>query len=124
MNKKIFYIEKIISRLQFYNYSYNLNDKTLKIFLPMLCYLKIRFSNDKVKMTSHLRFGFDFLPLEFNFLIYGAILYVLAWFQWTILNKGVFILFGLLMIHFVICFIKIEALRVIIHKWIEDDSLV
>lgn len=124
MDKQTFNPMKITSRLQFYNYSFNLNDKTLKIYLPMFCYLKIRFSGDRVKMTSHLRFGFDFLPIEFNFLIYGAILYALAWFQWTNLNKGVFILFGLLMIHFVICFIKIESMRAIIHKWIEDDSRV
>ena len=121
MDKQIFNPEKIKSRLQFYNYNFNLNDSTLKIFLPMFCYLKIRFSGDRVKMTSHLRFGFDFLPLEFNFLIYGAILYSLAWFQWTSLNKGVFILFGLFVIHFVICFIKIESMRIIIHNWIEDD---
>ncbi len=116
------FTEKITSRLKFYNYSFNLNDKTLKIFLPMFCYLKIRFSGNRVNMTSHIRFGFDFLPLEFNFLIYGAILYALAWYQWTILNKGIFILFGLMVIYFVICFLKIESLRTIIHKWIENDS--
>ncbi len=122
MDKLTFNPEKIKSRLQFYNYKFNLDDSTLKIFLPMFCYLKIKFSGDRVKMTSHLRFGFDPLPLEFNFLIYSAILYALVWYQWTTLNKGVFILFGLLMIHFVICFIKIESMRTIVHKWIEDDS--
>lgn len=122
MEQKTFDPESIIARLQFYNYNFDLNDQTLKIFLPMFCYLKIRFSGDRIKMTSHLRFGFQFLPLEFNFLIYGVILYLLAWFQWTILNKGVFILFGLLVIHFVVCFIKIESMRTIVHKWIEDDS--
>ncbi len=115
-------IEKIASRLQFYDYNFELKDSTLKIFLPMLCYIKIRFSNDKIKISSHLKFGFRFLPLEFNFLIYGAILYVLAWFKWTNLNKGIFILFGLLVVHFVICFIKIESMRTIIHNWIEKDS--
>lgn len=122
MDKLIFHPGKIKSRLQFYKYNFTLNDSTLKIYLPMLCYLKIKFSDKGVKMTSHLRFGFDFLPLEFNFLIYAAILYVLAWFQWTALNKGIFVLFGLLVIHFVVCFIKIESMRVIIHKWIDQDS--
>lgn len=122
MNKQIFDPEKITSRLKFFNYNFNLNAKTFKIFLPMFCYLKIKYSNNRVKMSSHLRFGFNFIPLEFNFLIYTAVLYTLAWFQWTTLNKGVFILFGLLVIHFVICFIKIESLKIIIHKWIEDDS--
>lgn len=122
MDRPLFNSEKITSRLESFNYDYRLKDKTLKIFLPMLCYLKIKFSNDSVKMTSHLRIGFDFLPLEFNFFIYGAILYILTWFQWTTLNKGIFILLGLLVIHFVICFIKIESMRVIIHNWIDEDS--
>lgn len=39
-------------------------------------------------------------------------------------DKGIFILIGLLVIHFVICFIKIESMRSIIHQWIEKDSLV
>ncbi len=122
MDRQAFYPEKITSRLQLFNYNYELKDTTLKIFLPMFCYLRIRFSPSKIKITSHLQYGFRFLPLEYNFLIYGVILYVLAWFQWTTLNKGVFILFGLLVIHFVICFIKIESMRSIIHQWIEKDS--
>ena len=121
MNKQTFNSEHIISKLEYYNYKYQLKDKTLKVFLPMLCYLKIKFSTNGIKMTSHLRFGFDYLPLEYNFLIYGVILYLLAWFQWTTLNIGIFIFIGLLLIHFVICFIKIESLRTIIHKWMEQD---
>jgi len=122
MDRQAFYPEKITSRLRLFNYNYELKDTTLKIFLPMFCYLRIRFSPGKIKITSHLQYGFRFLPLEYNFLIYGVILYVLAWFQWTTLNKGVFILFGLLVIHFVICFVKIESMRSIIHQWIERDS--
>ena len=122
MDRQKFNPEKITSRLQLFNYRYELKGTTLKIFLPMLCYLKVSVSNDRVRMTSHLQFGFRFLPLEYNFLIYGVLLYALAWFQWTNINKGVFILFGLLVIHFVICFIKIESMRTIIHNWIEKDS--
>lgn len=123
MDRQNFNPEKITSRLRFFNYNYELKDTTLKIFLPMFCYLRIRFLPDRIKITSHLQFGFRFLPLEFNFLIYAAALYALAWFQWTTLNKGVFILLGLLVTHFIICFIKIESMRSIIHKWIENDSI-
>lgn len=123
MDRQKFNPEKIITRLQLFNYNFELKGTTLKIFLPMLCYLKIRFSNDRIKISSHLQFGFRFLPLEYNFLIYGLILYVLAWFQWTSLNKGIFILLGLLVVHFVVCFIKIESMRSILHQWIERDSL-
>ena len=114
--------EKVISRLQFFNYNYEHKDSTIKIFLPLLCYLKIRYSENKIRISSHLQFGFRSLPLEFNFLIYAVALFLMAWYKWTELNRGFFILLGLLVIHFVICFIKIESLRTIIHNWIEKDS--
>ena len=122
MDRQTFNPEKIISRLQRFNYNYELKDSTLKIYLPTLCYLKIRFSNDRIRITSHLQYGFRFLPLELNFLVYGAVMFALGWFQWTTLNKGAFILLGLILIHFVICFVKLESMRSIIHQWIEKDS--
>jgi hypothetical protein len=122
MDKSTFRPEKIIDRLKLFNYKYELNGQTLKVFLPMFCYLKIDFKSDKIKMTSHLNFAFRFLPLEYNFLIYGLGLYILAWYKWKTLNKGFFLLFGLVLVHFVVCFIKIETLRIIIHNWIENDN--
>ena len=113
--------DKIIDRLKLFSYKYEINGQTLKVFLPMFCYLKIDFKSDKIKMTSHLNFGFRFLPLEYNFLIYGFGLYILAWYNWTTLNKAIFLLLGLFVIHFVVCFIKIEALRTTIHNWVEHD---
>jgi len=113
---------KIIDRLKIFNYKYELNGQILKVFLPMFCFLKIDFKSEKVKMTSHLKFGFHFLPLEYNFLLYGLGIYTLAWYNWTTLNKGVFLLLGLIVIHFVVCFIKIEALRIMIHNWLENDN--
>ncbi|MFD0939376.1 hypothetical protein [Pedobacter boryungensis] len=114
--------DKIISRLKLFNYKYELNGQILKIFLPMFCYLKIDFAAGRVKMTSHLSFGIRSLALEYNFLLYGLGLYVLAWYYWTILNKATFLLFGIFLVHFVICFIKIESLKVSIHNWIESDN--
>jgi hypothetical protein len=89
----------------------------------MLCYLKINFVADKIKITSRISFGFRILPIEINFLIYGLVLYSLTWFQWTILNKGIFASFAILLIYFVVCLIKLESMRSIIHNWIEKDSL-
>lgn len=123
MDKITFNSAKIIDRLKLFNYKYESDGKTLKVFLPMLCYLKIDYKSDKVKFTSHLKFGFRSLPLEDNFLIYGFILYILAWYNWTTLNKAVFLLFGLFIIHFIVCFIKIETLKQIIHNWIESDNI-
>jgi hypothetical protein len=89
----------------------------------MLCYLKINFAQDKIKISSYISFGFRFLPIEINFAIYGLVLYILTWFQWTNLNKGIFALLGIILIYFVVCFIKLESMRAILHNWIEKDRL-
>ncbi len=115
--------EKIISRLKFFNYRYDLDGHTLKIFLPMLCYLKIQFSTEKIKMSSHSRIGFRSLPLEYNFLIYALALFALTWYKWDDLNKGVFVLFGIFLIYIVICLIKTESMKSTFFSWIEKDSL-
>jgi hypothetical protein len=122
MDKQNLNSDKIVARLKSFNYNYDLNGSTIKVYLPMLCYLKINYDSDKIKISSHISFGFRFLPIEINFAIYGIILYTLTWFQWTNLNKGVFALFGIMLIYFVICFIKLESLRLILHTWIEKDQ--
>ncbi len=113
---------QIVDRLNRYNYKYEVDGQMLRISLPMLCYLKIDFKSDKVKMTSHIRFGVPSLALEYNLLIYGLVLYVLAWYFWSTLNKAIFILLGLFVVYIVVCFIKTEALKVIVHNWIEIDN--
>ena len=123
MTKQIFDSGKIVSRLKRFNYKYELNGTTLKIFLPMLCHLKVDFPEDRIKITSRIDFGFRILPIEINFIIYGLVLYILTWFQWAVLNKGIFVLIGIFLILFVVCFIKIETMKSILHNWIEQDSL-
>ena len=115
--------EKIIARLKKFDYNFDLNSSTIKIYLPMFCYLKIFYGSEKIKITSHISFGFHFLPIEINFVIYGLILYCLTWFQWTNLNKGIFALFGIMLLYFVVCFIKLETMKSIIHTWIEKSSI-
>ena len=122
MNLKKFNKQSIISKLEYFNYKYEVKEETIKIYLPLLCYVKIKSENDKVKLSSHIRFGFNFLTLEYNFLIYSLVLYLLTWFQWSTINKGIFVLFGIFLIHFVICFIKIESMKTIIHNWIEKEN--
>lgn len=123
MDTKVFNLDKITTRLETFNYNYEQKGTTLKIFLPMFCYLKIKSEQDKIKITSHISFGFRYFPIEINFVIYGLILYILTWFQWTNLNKGIFALFGITLIYLVICFIKLETMRSILHNWIENDGL-
>ena len=115
-------IDKIISRLALYNYTYELKEDVLKIHLPMLCYLKINFKDGKIKMTSHIRIAMSYFPLEYNFLFYGLGFYILTWYFWANLNKAVFLLFGLFIIYFVICFIKIEIMKLIVHNWIDKEN--
>ena len=123
MDKKDQISDKLISRLKRFNYSYEAKGTIIKVFLPMLCYLKINSAQDKIKITSHITFGFSFLPIEINFIIYGLVLYILTWFQWTNLNKGIFALLGIFLIYFVVCFIKLESMRSVLHTWIEKDDL-
>ena len=123
MDNQVINSDKIIARLKTFDYNYDLKGTTFKIYLPMLCYLKIISGPDKIKITSHISFGFSFLPIEINFAIYGLILYILTWFQWTNLNKGIFALFGIMLIYFVVCFMKLESLRSILHIWIEKDQV-
>jgi len=123
MDKQALNADKIILRLKSFNYNYEVKGTIIKVFLPMLCYLKINYTQDKIKISSHIGFGFRFLPIEINFAIYGLVLYILTWFQWTNLNKGIFALLGIILIYFVVCFIKLESLRSILHIWIDKDGL-
>ena len=122
MDKQLPNPDKIISRLKTFDYDYDLNGTTLKIYLPMFCYLKINYKSDKIRITSHISLGFSYFPIEINFLIYGLFFYCLTWFQWANLNKGIFALFGIMLFYFIVCFIKLESLRSILHTWIEKES--
>ena len=93
--------EKIISRLKFFGYKYEADGNTLRIMLPMLCYLKIEFKKEQLKMTSHVRIAFNSIPLEYNFLIYGFGLFIFTWYCWGNSNKALFLLLGLFIIYFI-----------------------
>ncbi len=114
--------DKLIERLKLFNYKYKLENNTLTVYLSMLCYLKINLATDKVKFTSHV-WRLSFIDrLEYVFLMYAFIVYLLAWYI-PDLNKGVFVLFGIILIYIVICFIKTENMKSIIHNWIETDFI-
>ncbi len=122
MERQTVNTEKIISRLKFFNYKYELDKTILKIYLPLFCYLKININDDNVKLKSRIRFGVSLLSLEWNFIIYGFAFYLLAYFQWITLNRGIFVLLGLFLIYFLVCFMKIETMKSVVHNWIEKDS--
>ena len=123
MNRPTINPERITDRLTFYNYKYTLEGTTLTIFLSMLCCLKIKFEPEKVKMTPHILWRPSFVDrLEYSFLIYGLAAFLLAW-LFPVFAKGIVILYGVILIYFVICFIKTENMKSIIHNWIERDGV-
>jgi hypothetical protein len=117
--------ERLINRLETFSYRHALDTdedkKVLKIYLPMFCYLKLKFANGKVKISSRIQYGFNFLPLEYNFFIYAIGLLLLAAYKWTTIDTAVIMGLVLILLHFVICFIKLEFLKIIVHKWLEED---
>jgi len=128
MEVKLPNTDLIIEKLKFFNYKYTTDiyrDKPaeiiLKIYLPMLCYLKVSFFENKVKMTSRILYGINFLSLEYNFFIYAIGLIILSFLKWSELDMVIFIFLFIILIKFVICFIKLELLKTIIHRWIEED---
>jgi len=123
MDNQVLNSDKIIARLKTFNYGYESKGTIIKVYLPMMCYLKTNTAQDKIKITSHISFGFSYFPIEINFALYALALYILTWFQWTNLNKGIFALLGIFLIYFVVCFIKLESMRAIIHNWIEKDRI-
>lgn len=125
METRTFNPEKIIARLQFFNYPYDFKGTTLKIFFPWQCYLKIKFASGSVKMTASVNFGGFYLPtIEYNFLIYGLVFFLVAtWMPFQNISYAILYFLGLNIIYFVICIIKIESLRSIVHSWIEKDAV-
>lgn len=125
MTDKQFTPERLINRLKLFRYRYALdtdaNEKVLKIYLPMLCYLKLKFANGKIKISSRIQYGFNFLPLEYNFFIYAIGLLLLTAYKWTTIDTVVIMALVLILLHFVICFIKLEFLKIIVHRWLEED---
>lgn len=111
----------IVSKLSEYDYKYNINGTKLNIILPMLCYLSINFLPQKTKMSSHLTIGIRFLSIEYNYLIYGIFFYFLM----TIVSQQI-ILYYLIFLYYlylIICVVKLESMKVIIHKWLDENLI-
>ena len=123
--------ENIIKRLKYFKYRYTTDsfknepaETVLKIYLPLFCYLKVSFFERNVKITSRILYGFSFLSLEYNFLIYALALTFLSAYSWPELNTSLYVFLSVILIHFIVCFIRLEALKVIVHRWIEEDSII
>jgi hypothetical protein len=110
--------DKIIERLKTFNYRYyyNVNDSVINIYFPFLCFLKIDFKSNKIKMTG--RAWLTEYRLERGFLGSAVALCFFIGFGTADIFKAMFLPAGAALIfsYHIICFIKTEAMKTIIHN--------
>jgi hypothetical protein len=119
-------------KLQFFKYRVTIDhyqndpkETILKIQLPLLCYLKVRFFDHHIDARSYLHFGFHFLTLEVNFILYAAGLLALAFFKWDEFPFVIFLFLFILLLHFMVCFIKLETMKNLVFKMVlEEQSII
>lgn len=93
----------------------------LKIYLPILCYLQIIISKNSIKITSRTFIGIDFLTVEWNLIAYSTLVSVLLAFSVIPTNSMIVIFFVVFTLYYLMCIIKLEALKVILLRWIDME---
>ena len=93
----------------------------LKVYLPILCYLKIRLMESKIKISLRTYMGLGFFSLEFNYAIYSLALALLLAFEIIQVNSVLTIFFFLFILYFLLCIIKLEFLKLNVYRWIEEE---
>lgn len=97
----------------------------LKVFLPILCFLKIRFKENKIEITTGSYVGFYFYSLEMTVIVYSLVLTLLLAYEVISMNSEFTVFFLLFILYYLICLIKLEFLRVIVIGWcnkrLEED---
>jgi hypothetical protein len=96
-------------------------DVILKVYLPILCFLKIRFAENKIKITSGTYVGFYFYSLELTVIVYSLVLSLLLAYEVIAMNSVFTFFFLLFILYYLVCFVKSEFLRIIIIGWIEKE---
>ncbi|MBL0310057.1 MAG: hypothetical protein IPP77_10375 [Bacteroidetes bacterium] len=137
MNKPI-RPEKIAERLKFFGYKYSIDENTdqfilkstpapgatLTIYMPLFSVLKVNFEEHKVTMKGHNQFIGKGRTLETQFYLNSAFICLFIYLFKDRLAPVIYVLvpYGLLILRNIICHIKMEAMKTIIHQWIERDS--
>lgn len=111
-------IEKIKARLSLYNYAYAESDNTLSISLPFGCYLLVTNKNSSITIYSGINWGFSFIPLEANFILYALATIALAY---KFPGSYITVLCFCILLLQVGCIIKLESMKIILHQWMEAD---
>ncbi|GEM_PF-1415953 len=93
----------------------------LKVFLPLLCFLKVRIAENKIKITSGTHVGFYFYSLELTVIVYSLVLALLLAYEVISMNSVFTVFFLLFILYYLVCFVKSEFLRIIIIGWIEKE---
>ena len=93
----------------------------LKVFLPLLCFLKVRIAENKIKITSGTHVGFYFYSLELTVIVYSLVLALLLAYEVISMNSVFTVFFLLFILYYLVCFVKSEFLRIIIIVWIEKE---
>ena len=93
----------------------------LKVFLPLLCFLKVRIAENKIKITSGTYVGFYFYSSELTAIIYSLVLALLLAYEVISMNSVFTVFFLLFILYYLVCFVKSEFLRIIIIGWIEKE---
>jgi len=93
----------------------------LKVYLPIVCFLKIRFAENKIKITSGSYVGFYFYSLELTAIFYSLVLSLLLAYEVIAMNSVFTVFFLLFILYYLVCFFKSEFLRIIIIGWIEKE---
>jgi hypothetical protein len=128
MNTTAVYEKKLTTQLTRFNLSHKVKDtnkkfyeKVVIIYLPFLCYLKVFIGSEKVKMSSKMYFGFT-SSLEWNFLFYSLTLMFLTAIKWGRIDHFVFVFLYILLVYVAVCFVKLEALKVIVTRWLDKEN--
>ncbi len=94
----------------------------LKVYLPILCYLRIRIAQNRIKISSRSFIGFSrYVSLEMNYIIYALIMALLLDFGLIQLNSGWVLAFFIFFIFFVFCAVRLESLKTVIYRWFETE---
>lgn len=118
--------DNIKSKLNFLGYKMKetqneKGDVILKVYLPIVCFLKIRFAENKIKITSGTYVGFHFYSLELTAIIYSLVLVLLLAYEAISVNSVFTVFFLLFILYYLVCFVKSEFLRIVIIGWIEKE---
>ena len=117
---------RILRKLSMLGYKFKETQHTqdevvLKIYLPVLCYLKIKFSANSIKISSRTFIGIDFLSVEWNLIIYSLVLTFLLAISVIQAHSMIVIFFAIFILYYLMCIIKLEALKVILCRWIDIE---